>query len=142
METKYYRCDLCGKMVSLLKDSEAELICCGTPMREIKAEIKDDASFKEKHMPIYRLKGNKLIVYVGLVPHPSTDDHYIEWIAIKTNKGYQQKSLKPGDAPKATFILDDNEYVEEIFAYCNLHSLWKYTEKDRVSGCKACEIHM
>lgn len=142
MEDKIYRCSLCGKMVNVLKDSDAELICCGATMSPVDPKTKESLFFKEKHMPVYRLKGNKVIVYVGVTPHPSTEDHYIEWIAIRTNLGYQRKSLKPGDAPKATFILDENEHVEEIYAYCNIHSLWKYIEDNKVSGCKSCEIHM
>lgn len=143
MNTKLYRCDLCGKLIAIVKDSDAELVCCNQPMVLISPKTKEEEFLKEKHVPVYRLKGNKLIVYVGLIVHPSTKDHYIEWIAVKTNKGSQIKELKPGDAPKATFVLDDDEYVEEIYAYCNLHSLWKYVEKDRKNeGCKECEIHI
>lgn len=142
MEMKLYKCDTCGQIVAMVKDTGAELFCCGNHMLEISPKTKEAEMNKEKHVPVYRLKGNKLIVYVGMIPHPSTKDHYIEWIAIKTNKGNQRKGLKPGDAPKATFVLDDDEQIEEIYAYCNIHSLWKYVEKENTNGCKACEIHM
>ena len=33
------------------------------------------------------------------------EEHFIEWILLKTNKGIQQKWLKPGDEPKSTFVL-------------------------------------
>lgn len=142
MKERICKCDLCGQMVYVLKDTDAELICCGSPMIQVKAKTNESNEVKEKHMPIYRLKGNKVVVYVGVIPHPSTKDHYIEWIAIRTNKGYQRKCLKPGDAPKATFVLDDGEHVEAIYAYCNVHSLWKFVEKESSSDCKSCEIHM
>lgn len=143
MDMKFFKCELCGQMVAMVKETGAELICCNQPMIEITPKTKETENFKEKHVPVYRLKGNKIIVYVGLIRHPSKEDHYIEWIAIKTNMGNQRKVLKPGDPPKATFVLDDNEYIEEIYAYCNLHSLWKYVETDKGDGKKRrCEIHM
>ena len=64
-------------------------------------------------------------VAVGSVEHPMLPEHYIEWIAIKTKTGNQRKELKPGDAPKAVFAIVDGDEVEEVYAYCNLHSLWK-----------------
>ena len=40
-------------------------------------------------------------------------------------KGVQRKKLKPEQAPKAEFMLTDGESVEAVYAYCNLHGLWK-----------------
>ena len=45
--------------------------------------------------------------------------------AIETSKGVQRKKLKPEQAPKAEFMLTDGESVEAVYAYCNLHGLWK-----------------
>lgn len=36
-----------------------------------------------------------------------------------------QKTLKPEQAPKAEFMVTDGESVEAVYAYCNLHGLWK-----------------
>ena len=52
-------------------------------------------------------------------------EHYIEWIAISTDRGNQRKILKPGDKPMACFALCDGEKFEAAYAYCNLHGLWK-----------------
>ena len=54
-----------------------------------------------------------------------SEEHYIEWIAIQTKSGNQRKALKPGDAPKACFALLEDDEVEAVYAYCNLHSLFK-----------------
>ena len=54
-----------------------------------------------------------------------SEAHYIEWISLQTSAGNQRKILKPGDPPKACFALCEGEKVEAVFAYCNLHSLWK-----------------
>ena len=64
-------------------------------------------------------------VTVGSVEHPMTDAHLIEWIALQTNAGNQRKVLRPGDKPQACFALCEGEVVEAVYAYCNLHSLWK-----------------
>jgi superoxide reductase len=52
-------------------------------------------------------------------------EHWIEWISLKTDQGIQRKYLKPGEKPAVDFKLCDNETVEEAYAYCNLHGLWK-----------------
>ena len=51
------------------------------------------------------------------------EKHYIEFIEIETKNGVQRKNLKPGDEPKAIFVLEDDEFVN-AFAYCNLHGMW------------------
>jgi superoxide reductase len=53
------------------------------------------------------------------------DVHYIEWIALETAKGAQRKVLNPGDKPCAEFTLTDDDSVVAVYAYCNLHGLWK-----------------
>ena len=77
------------------------------------------------------LTKGKLLTNIGSIPHPMTKDHYIEWVALVTNKGNQRKSLKPGDAPNVVFMLDEDECVEEILAYCNIHSLWGVKVNER-----------
>ena len=79
----------------------------------------------EKHVPVIEVSGDTVNVKVGSVEHPNLDAHYIEWIALETNKGNQRKQLKPNDAPKAEFALLDGEKVIAAYAYCNLHSLFK-----------------
>ena len=54
-----------------------------------------------------------------------TAEHYIEFIVLATKNGVQRKDLKPGDAPKAAFALVAGDEVEGVYAYCNLHGLWK-----------------
>ena len=54
-----------------------------------------------------------------------TPEHFIEWVSIQTNQGNQRKALKPGDQPEICFALCDGDEVEAVYAYCNLHGLWK-----------------
>ena len=54
------------------------------------------------------------------------EEHFIEWITLNTNQGYlQRKQLTRDQEPVADFSLCDGEQVEEVYAYCNLHGLWK-----------------
>lgn len=122
-EMKFYRCQYCGQIVAIVNDTGMPIICCGEVMEGMVPGT-TDASL-EKHVPVFEVKDNKVNVTVGSVEHPMTEDHYIEWIAIQTREGSQRKLLKPGDKPKAEFALVDGDEVLAVYAYCNLHSLWK-----------------
>ena len=68
---------------------------------------------------------NKVLVTVGEVTHPMQEEHYIEWISIQTKFGNQRKVLKASDKPEVCFALCEEDEVEALYAYCNLHGLWK-----------------
>ena len=57
--------------------------------------------------------------------HPMLEAHYIQWIAVQTDKGNQRKVLQPGQAPEAEFALLPGEKVIAVYEYCNLHGLYK-----------------
>ena len=121
---KFLRCEKCGKIVAMVNDMDCcPTMCCGQPMKEIVPNTSDGAA--EKHVPVIKVDGNHVVVEVGSVAHPMLDVHYIEWIALQTDKGNQRKQLKPGDAPRAEFALLPGEKVVAAYAYCNLHSLFK-----------------
>lgn len=123
MEQKFLKCMHCGNIVAVVKDSGVPVVCCGEPMKEIKAGEMDAAV--EKHVPVYEVAGNIVNVTVGEVEHPMIPEHYIEWISIHTRQGNQRKELKPGEAPKVSFALCEGDEVIAVYAYCNLHGLWK-----------------
>ena len=123
MEMKFYVCEHCGNIIAMVKDSGVPVMCCGQKMTELVPNTEDAA--QEKHVPVCELKGTTVEVTVGSVEHPMIDEHYIEWIALQTDRGNQRKALKPGEAPKAEFAILDGEEVIAVYAYCNLHGLWK-----------------
>ena len=123
MEQKFFICERCGNMIAMVKASGVPIQCCGQPMTEIVPGSTDAAL--EKHVPVYKVEGNKVFVTVGSVEHPMLPEHYIEWISLQTKFGNQRKPLQPGQAPKACFSLCEGDEVEAVYAYCNLHSLWK-----------------
>ena len=63
-------------------------------------------------------------VVVGSVEHPMTEEHSILWVYLQTDRGGQRKCLEVGKAPVAAFTLV-NEKPIAVYAYCNLHGLWK-----------------
>ncbi len=43
---------------------------------------------------------------------------------LQTAHGGQRKAIQPGDKPEVSFALQDDELIA-VYAYCNLHGLWK-----------------
>lgn len=121
---KFYKCNLCGQVITKVTDTNVNVVCCGQPMKEIVPK-EDEEGLTEKHVPCYVCNDDGIIIRIGETAHPMTKEHYIEWILIETNKGYLQRKLKPGDQPIANFTLDEDEKIKNIYACCNLHSLWK-----------------
>ena len=120
---KFYVCTKCCKIIAMVKDSPAPTICCGEPMRELVAGSTDGAF--EKHVPQVTRAPGKLIVDVGSVAHPMVENHYIEWVAVETTRGNQRIELSPGAAPHVEFALLPGDEPKAVYAYCNLHGLWK-----------------
>ena len=123
MEQKLYVCKHCGNNYAAVKESGVKVKCCGEDMSLIVPGTVDAS--KEKHIPVYKQEGNKVIVTVGSVIHPMEEAHYIEWISIQTKQGNQRKVLNPGQEPVACFCLCEGDEVEAVYAYCNLHGLWR-----------------
>lgn len=120
---KFYKCELCGQIVEVINGSCCTPVCCGQPMTELIAGSVDAA--QEKHVPVYSVEEGKVQVNIGSVEHPMTQQHYIEWVILVTKKGIQRKHLTPDDAPKVCFHICKCDEVVEVYAYCNLHGLWK-----------------
>jgi superoxide reductase len=123
MELKFYQCETCGQIIAKVKETPAPVVCCGKPMKQIIPGTVEAS--REKHIPVYKVEGNIVTVEVGSTLHPMLEEHYIEWIALQTKFGNQRKALKPGEAPRACFSICDGDEVEAVYAYCNLHGLWK-----------------
>lgn len=123
MEQKFLICEHCGNMIAMVKDTGVPVMCCGQKMTEIIPGTTDAAV--EKHVPVYTVDGTTVTVSVGSTAHPMLPEHYIEWVSLQTKQGNQRKLLKPGDEPKVCFAMCEDDEVEAVYAYCNLHGLWK-----------------
>lgn len=121
-EVKFFRCNTCGNIITKIIDAGPVPSCCGDEMIELVANTTDAAT--EKHVPVIAVDGDTVTVSVGEVEHPMTEEHYIQWICLHTEKGLLLKMLAPGDKPEAVFALAGERAIE-AYAYCNLHGLWK-----------------
>lgn len=121
-ELKFLRCQHCGNIITFLNASGVTPVCCGEPMTELTANTEDAAT--EKHVPAVEVDGNKVSAVIGSVVHPMVEEHYIEFIALETDKGLHVRFLAAGQEPKAVFELNDEEPIA-VYEYCNLHGLWK-----------------
>jgi len=120
---KLLKCAICGNIITHVKKSGVPVMCCGRKMEELIPGTSDGAT--EKHVPVIKQDGNKVVVDIGSVEHPMVEAHYIEWIVLETEKGTQSKKLNPGEEPKAEFVLADDDKVVAAYEYCNLHGFWK-----------------
>ena len=123
MEQKFYICSHCGNIIAKVKDVGVPVMCCGQKMTEIIPGTTEAS--QEKHIPVYQVEGNIVTVRVGAVDHPMTAEHLIEWVSLQTKQGNQRKVLVPGQEPVVQFALCEGDEVEAVYAYCNLHGLWK-----------------
>lgn len=121
MKVKFYICRTCGNIVGKIVDSGVPLVCCGSKMEVLEPNTVEASG--EKHLPVVTVEGNTVKVNVGSVDHPMVEEHLIQWIYLKTEKGGQRKSLAAGEAPAAVFELADDKAIA-VYAYCNLHGLW------------------
>lgn len=122
MENRFYICEHCGNIVGMIHASGVPMMCCGQKMTLLEPGVKEAAV--EKHIPVVTVEGSIVKAVVGEVIHPMTEEHSIEWIYLQTDRGGQRKILKPGEEPIATFALCDEKPIA-VYAYCNLHGLWK-----------------
>ena len=119
---KFYFCKHCGTL--LVKANQVggcTPVCCGEQTTELKANTTDAA--KEKHVPVATREGNTLKVVVGSTIHPMEEDHYIDMIAVEQGNKLQSVALKPGEEPKAEFLVEDGPVT--VYEHCNKHGLWK-----------------
>lgn len=122
-KVKYFKCEICGNIIQEVCDSGRTVSCCGREMRQLYPNITDGD--KEKHVPFLSLHGDLVRIQIGKLAHPMEKEHYIQWIDLVTNLGIHRRVLSPESLPLAEFVLTDNEKIESIYAYCNIHGLWK-----------------
>ena len=123
MEVKFYKCMHCGNIAIKVVDKGVPLVCCGEPMVELVPDTQD-ASL-EKHVPDVHVEGNHIHVNIGSVDHPMEPEHYIQFICLIKDAGYEIHPLIAGDAPATDFYLGQGEKALSVYEYCNIHGLWK-----------------
>jgi len=116
-----YKCEVCGNIVEMVHVGQGELVCCGQPMNLLSEKQEEEG--QEKHVPVVEKIDKGVIIKIGSIPHPMTEDHFIEWVELITEDGFVfRKFLKPSDEPQAKFFLDKK--IKQVRIYCNIHRLW------------------
>ena len=119
---RFYKCPICGNVIGLIDGEASHMRCCGTEMELLVANTQDAAT--EKHVPVYEKVEDEIVVRVGSVEHPMEKEHYIMWIAQVSDNRTTRVRLYPEQGTETRF-----PYIKgsTIYAYCNLHGLWKTT---------------
>jgi len=128
---KFFICKHCGNLIGLIDNKGVPIVCCGEKMTELVPNTVE-ASI-EKHLPV--VSGETatcdcgcdcscLSVEIGSVPHPMESEHHIAFVYVETERGGQRKCLKVGEEPKLEFCFPKDKPIA-VYAYCNLHGLWK-----------------
>ncbi|QJA08220.1 desulfoferrodoxin [Romboutsia sp. CE17] len=120
---KFFICSVCGNIIEMVESKGPKVVCCGKQMDELVANT-TEASV-EKHIPVVDVNDNKVKVQVGSTLHPMTQEHHISWIYLLTTQGGQRKYLEINGEPTIEFALTEDDKLLEVYAYCNLHGLWK-----------------
>lgn len=124
-----YKCLICGNITEVLHNGVGELVCCNQPMQLQETKIEEEGL--EKHLPVIEDLPPKnctvkdgFKIKIGEEEHPSTTEHYIEWIEINTeDEKSGKKFLKSGDKPEVDFYTRKN--IKSVRCYCNIHGLWE-----------------
>ena len=120
---KFLKCDNCNTILGSVGGDTTTVSCCGSIAKELIPNTIDASH--EKHVPVFEIKDNVVKVVVGSTIHPMTEDHHIAWVAIETEEGFQRKNLAYNAEPVLTFALTANDKLQSVYAYCNLHGLWR-----------------
>lgn len=143
----FFKCKKCGATIIFLKENKSpdSCQCCGTAMIRLNPETEGPGS--ETHLPDYSIIGgydnNVIKVSIGKKLHPMEEEHFIEWIYLRTFTGGQIKYVNNKKQAEVIFALaNEDAYVYcdedlcqgctfrckrgfEIYSYCNQHGLWK-----------------
>ncbi len=139
----FYRCPTCGYTLEVVELGQKKMVCtgesyahtcfladaivscCGKAMELLEPNTVEAST--EKHLPVGTFtEDGKLVVKVGSIAHPMIAEHSIQWICIAYGDTIQRIKLEPGQTPEATFCVPNATKVD-MYAYCNLHGLWKAT---------------
>ena len=119
---KFYVCEHCGNLIGMIHDAGVPMMCCGQKMTKLEPNTVEASG--EKHIPVVNVRCSTVKVTVGSVEHPMEEAHRILWVYLETDKGGHRKCLEAGAEPTVSFSVAGEKPIA-VYAYCNLHGLWK-----------------
>ncbi|MCL2070554.1 MAG: desulfoferrodoxin [Treponema sp.] len=120
---RFFICKHCGNFVGFIHNSGVAMVCCGEELTELVPNTVEASA--EKHLPVAAVSGSSLSVQIGSAPHPMENEHHISFVYVETKNGGMRKNLAAGKEPKVSFALSEDDKPAAVYAYCNLHGLWK-----------------
>jgi superoxide reductase len=124
-EPKFLRCVDCSTLVEALNEQCCdELSCCGKPM-DLLIPNHNAGADGEKHLPVAWWEDGALIVKIGRILHPMSQQHHIEWVCVQNKYETHRIRLKRGEDPILHIPLAPSAAPVTIYTYCNRHGLWK-----------------
>lgn len=124
-KVNFLKCKANGSIVYAVSDKSTGDVC-EELLTAMKPNTTDGAY--EKHVPVISRNAGTVCVTVGSTEHPMLDTHYIQWIALETDRSVYFRYLKPDTSPKACFELTADEVPLAAYEFCNLHGLWMSDE--------------
>ena len=118
---KFYVCEECEQLVFELFEHNGKLFNCEKEMKEIEPIM--NSNEKDYILSVDKI-GNFVKVKIGDYPHRMIDIHHIKVVILETSSGFQCKYIKDYKRPIVDFMVDDNEKVLNVYAYCNIHLLF------------------
>lgn len=142
MEERFYFCESCGNFFIAAIASGVIPYCCGDEMKLLKANTTDGN--KEKHVPVVQYTSQHSIkVCIGSEPHPMTAQHNIRFVCLETSVGGIIRYLKEDEKPEVCIRFNGKPIA--VYAYCNIHGLWKADVPEYDIGTcstKSCHVTM
>lgn len=136
---KYY-CDPCGYIYNPednngipFEELDDDYMCpvCGIGKNGFsiihkKGDNEYQGEAQEKHIPIIEVNENDVVVKVGSIEHPMTEDHYIKFIGLYDDgELIETKQISKDDKPKISFTKPGYTADLSAVAKCNVHGLWQ-----------------
>jgi len=114
---------------NVLSESEIDPSIDISKLKTVKIHTGDNET--EKHVPyVEHLQDSSIKVKIGKNEfHAMTEEHHIKWIKLFINgKLVETINLQLNSCPHAIFMTNYDNLSEkeiDVFAFCNLHGIWK-----------------
>lgn len=115
MNLKFFLCNECNKIISVVKDSNVPTFCCGYKMNELKKIKREQENSLNCNIPIIKVSGDNVSVTIGSELDSKENENYIEWILIESDKGVQEKWLHTGNSPHLDFAIMTGEKIRVAY---------------------------
>lgn len=112
---RFYICNKCKNQVGMIKDNGPKIICCGNEMELMKIN-------KDKDIPKYEIKDNKIIVDIQKNEYSENKQNDIMWVALVSD---DQTIRKRVDTNKNNTLVFEYILNSDLYVYSNKYGLLK-----------------